>query len=147
MGGSTIEPKVKSEFGFKHKSIRRSVYVPAFRNTIHPLLAVFDAANPNLVTGRRNVSNLPTQALYLMNSPFVMSQSRLAAARLLKEKAADDTARLNTAYQWTLGRLPTKREAEISLRYLQRSEKRPKQQAWATLFQALFGSIDFRYVE
>lgn len=147
-GGATIPKKVRSEFGFKHGSKRRSVYVPAFRNTMHPLLAVFDAADPNLVSGRRNVSTLPTQALYLMNSPFVMAQSRAAAKRLLSDsKNSDQKTLVETAYRWTIGRAPTQRERVISLAYLRKSATINPQQAWASLFQALFASIDFRYVE
>jgi Protein of unknown function (DUF1553)/Protein of unknown function (DUF1549)/Planctomycete cytochrome C len=147
VGGPVIAEKVKSEFGYKHDSLRRSVYVPGFRNTMHPLLAVFDLADPNLVTGRRNVSTLPTQALYLMNSPFVMSQSRHAADRLLKENLPDAAARLDRAYERALGRPPTKAERELTLKYLQNAGTTSQQTAWATLFQALFGSIDFRYIE
>jgi len=183
-GGPTIPPKVNSEFGFKHTSLRRSVYVPAFRNTMHPLLAVFDLADPNLVSGKRNVSTLPTQALYLLNSPFVMAQSRHAADRLLKADesqpqapgsqpqahgsqpqahgsqpqahgsqpvGSSDSTHLDLAYRWCLGRPPTAKERKLSLAYLQEMSKpgdvKSRRQAWATLFQALFGSVDFRYAE
>jgi hypothetical protein len=146
-GGPVLDEKVKSEFGYRHGSLRRSVYVPGFRNTMHPLLAVFDLADPNLVSGRRNVSTLPTQALYLLNSPFVMAQSRHAADRLLKEDLPNGAARLNRAYERTLGRLPTKAERELALKYLKDAGHKSPQTAWGTLFQALFGSIDFRYVE
>ncbi|MFQ5730962.1 MAG: DUF1553 domain-containing protein [Planctomycetaceae bacterium] len=152
VGGKVIADTLKSEFGYKHSSRRRSVYVPALRNAVHPLLAVFDVADPNLVTGRRNNSTLATQALYLMNSPFVMEQSRRAASRLLKEKLPGETERLNRAYLRTLGRPPTQRERKLALSYL-RSFKPAKpggnarRQAWATLFQTLFASVDFRYVE
>jgi len=151
IGGPSMDEKVNSEFGYKHRSLRRSVYVPAFRNTIHPLLQVFNVADPNLVTGRRTPSTLPTQALYLMNSPFVMEQSRHAAVRLLQEDLPDDETRLNVAYTWCLGRSPSPRERELALSYLQTmidlDDTDSRQQAWATLFQTLFASIDFRYVE
>ena len=151
-GGKVIADRLKSEFGYKHTSLRRSVYVPALRNAIHPLLAVFDIADPNLVTGRRNTSTLATQALYLMNSPFVMEQSRFAAARLLKDNLPDDSARLNRAYQRTLGRPPSQRERELVLKYLRdfrpaKARGDARSQAWSTVFQSLFASVDFRYVE
>lgn len=146
--GPTIPPKTRSEFRFKHDSLRRSVYVPVFRNTPEELLNAFDVADPNLVVGRRNVSTLPTQALFMMNSPFVMAQAESAAARLLKEEpSADDSDRLDFAYRRALGRLPTDRERDLALNYLKRHRDLPAKTAWGTLFQALFASIDFRYIE
>ena len=50
---------------------RRSVYLPIVRNDLPEALRLFDMADPELVTGRRPVTNVPAQALYLMNSPFV----------------------------------------------------------------------------
>ena len=65
----------------------RSVYVPVFRNSLPEMFEVFDFADPSMVTGRRNVSTVAPQALFLMNHPFVMEQARLAAARLLEGAA------------------------------------------------------------
>jgi len=146
-GGPTIAKKVNSEFGFRYTSLRRSVYVPAFRNTLHPLLQVFDIADPNLVTGRRNSSTLPTQALYLMNSPFVMEQAGYAAERLLSWKLPDDSTRLERMYLKALGRSPTKKERDLSLNYLHQSKTESRRQSWSHLIQALFASLDFRYLE
>ena len=62
---------------------RRSVYLPVFRNALPEIFEVFDFADPSMVTGRRNVSTVAPQALFLMNHPFVIEQSRAAARRLL----------------------------------------------------------------
>ncbi|HLY10397.1 MAG TPA: DUF1549 domain-containing protein, partial [Planctomycetota bacterium] len=52
---------------------RRSVYLPIYRGTTPPdLLEAFDFAPPGMVTGRRASTSVPTQALFLMNSAFVM---------------------------------------------------------------------------
>ena len=146
-GGPTIDKKVNSEFGYKHTSLRRSVYVPAFRNSVEPMLRAFDAADPNLVMGRRNVSTLPTQALYLMNSPFAMEQANHAAKRLLKEKLPDDSTRIEKLYLTVVGRKPTDKERELSLNYLHGSNAESREQSWSQLIQALFASLDFRYIE
>ena len=150
MGSWLIDDSVKSEFGYQFSSFRRSVYVPVFRNTLHELFEVFDFANPNLVVGARNKSTLPTQALYLMNSPFVMEQAERAAQRVLAIDGLDRRGRIELAYQQTLGRPPTASEFEDSSQYLDttmaadgRDHKRAR---WAILYHTLFCCIDFRYV-
>jgi len=149
-GGLTIRKIEQYDLGYKFDSVRRSVYVPAFRNTMLDLFEVFDIANPNLVVGNRNTSTLPTQALYLMNNPFVIEQSGLAAKRLLGEtRQSVATERLRLAYLKTLGRNPTEEETRLALSYLaqfgDKTDER-EQDAWTSLFHALFASLDFRYI-
>jgi hypothetical protein len=108
-----------------------------------------------MVVGRRNVSTVAPQALYLMNHPFVLEQSRHAARRLLSEtaKSRDDRQRIDRAYRLALGRAPSERERRIALEFLVQSEDAGDgtpagpEEAWALLFQALFSTIDFRYVD
>lgn len=139
-----------SEYTFVFSDTRRSVYTPAFRNRRLELFEVFDAANPNAVVGRRPTSTVATQALYLLNSPFVMEQATAAAERLLAEPQ-DEDLRLERAFLRCLGRLPSTTE-RAAVQAMLASEGLPPDSdttgaAWATLFQALFGSIDFRTLE
>ncbi len=128
---------------------RRSVYTPILRNRLLELFEAFDFADPNLSIGRRNVTTVPTQALYLMNSPFVMDESRDAARELLAQPDLTDQQRVESAYRQTLGRQPTARERDIALRIVTPSAENtvPSPIAWERLFQALFASVDFRYIE
>ena len=137
------------EMTYVFDDARRSVYTPIFRNRLLEIFDSFDFANPNVSLGRRNVTTVPTQALYLMNSPFVMDQSREAARDLLATTSLTDDQRLTLAYRTTLGRLPTIREREIALRVVTPSAENttPSPIAWERLFQALFASVDFRMVE
>ncbi len=62
---------------------RRSLYLNVRRNFLNPMFLAFDTPVPFSTMGRRNVSNVPAQALTLMNDPLVVSQARLwAEARL-----------------------------------------------------------------
>ncbi len=137
------------EMTYVFDDARRSVYTPIFRNRLLEIFDSFDFANPNVSLGRRNVTTVPTQALYLMNSPFVMDQSREAARDLLATTGLTDDQRLTLAYRTTLGRRPTTREREIALRVVTPSAENttPSPIAWERLFQALFASVDFRMVE
>jgi hypothetical protein len=84
-----------------------------------------------------------------MNHPFVIAQSRLASARLLSENHPDDTARITRAWRLTLGRPPSPAEREAALRFISgcaAEDTKAVQKAWAQLFQSLFATIDFRYL-
>src|SRR5690606_32034366 len=66
-------------------SVHRSVYLPMIRDRLPDVLDLFDFAEPSQVTGVRETTNVPTQALYLMNSPFVQDRAAAFAARLQRE--------------------------------------------------------------
>ncbi len=143
-GGNTIKPGTTTEYGYQFEDTRRSLYAPVFRNTPLEILAVFDFADPNLVVGSRTTSSVPTQALFLMNSPFVRAQAAAAAQRLLAEKLPDNPARIHHAYRQTLGRNPTERERKIILNFLAH-EKDPVK-AWPQILHGLYASLDFRFL-
>ncbi|MCA9050614.1 MAG: DUF1553 domain-containing protein [Planctomycetaceae bacterium] len=146
-GGLTIARLTQYDNAYDHDrqpQAGRSVFVPALRNSPLPLFDIFDAANSNLVTGKRTVSTLPSQGLFLMNSPFILEQSKSAAERLLgRELTVDEMTQ--TAWLSTVGRRPNEREQAIVRRYLQSAADEVS--AWAAVFQSLFSSVDFRYVE
>ena len=144
-GGPGIPFDLAADYGFKHTDEHRSVYEPVFRNALPELFNVFDFADPSLVTGRRNVSTVAPQGLFLLNHPFVLEQARHAAKRLLAEPGLDEAGRLDRAYRLALGRSPSLRERTIALEGLADGPEGPESQ-WTALFHALFASIDFRYV-
>jgi len=144
MGGSTIKPGTKSEFGYKFDSDRRSLYLPVFRNSLPDLFDVFDFPDPNLVAGKRNTSTLPTQALYFMNHPFVIEQSKHAAEKLMKTPNLHPRFRIKLSYRKTLGRLPSDRELALAEKFLGDD---PELEDWSAFYQSLFACIDFRYVK
>lgn len=143
--GNTIKKGTVAERDYVFDDVRRSVYTPIFRNRLLELYEVFDFPDPNMVAGRRNVSTVPTQALYMMNSPFVMSQARNAATLALKD-GANDAERIDAAYRKSLGRLPTARERELALQYVAVPVVEQRLAAWERFYQTLFACVDFRYV-
>ncbi len=143
-GGPSVRPDTKSEYGYQFDHRRRAVYLPVFRNRLPELFSVFDFPDPNLSIGRRTRTTLATQALFLMNSPFVIEQSEQAARRLLEE-SSDDLARLDLLYERALGRLPTSTERAMAREFLARGDSSPTR--WALLCQAVICSLDFRFVE
>ena len=62
-----------------YRAPHRSVYLPIVRNVLPEILQAFDFAEPSILVGQRDVTNVPTQALYLMNSEFVLGQAERIA--------------------------------------------------------------------
>jgi hypothetical protein len=143
-GGQTYKPDLKSDFGFKQSGTCRSVYLPIFRNAMPEIFDAFDFADPSVSNGRRNVSTVAPQSLFMLNNPFVIEQSGDAADQLLADKnCPDDRTRLTQAYLMTLGRPPTDRERKIAGEFL-RGSSDPRD-GWSQVMHALFASMDFRY--
>jgi len=88
-------------------SRHRSVYLPLLRGLTPNSLAIFDFAEQGMVTGDRDTTTVAPQALYLLNDPFVRSQSRALADRLLRRANLSDAQRIDLAYHLTLGRSST----------------------------------------
>jgi hypothetical protein len=146
-GGPVTKKGITNEYTYSFTETVRSVYVPVFRNKLPELFESFDFADPNLVVGRRTASTVSTQALFFLNNPFVMEQARQAAKTALADPKPDDEARVLRAYRVTLGRKPTEREKRIALAAVSdRTKADERLAAWERLYQALFASIDFRYV-
>ena len=121
--------------------LQRSIYLPMARGVIPDMLATFDAADPNLVVGARNLTIVPTQALYMMNSPFVIEESKHAAKRILDRPAEQ---RLAAAYELTLGRLPSNVKREFVNKFFQQKTSDDSERTWARICQTLFCSAEFR---
>ena len=146
--GPNYPPGTKADYGYLDKSLRRSVYVPVFRNALPEIFELFDFADPSMVTGQRNESTIAPQALFFLNHPFVLEQAGLAAKRILS-RAGSDEARLQEFYLAALGRTPTARESALARDFLAEAGANEfgPEQAWAELCQAVFASMDFRHVD
>jgi cytochrome c553 len=88
----------------------RSVYLPLLRGIVPQSLEAFDPIDQTLVSGQRDATTVPSQALFLLNSAFVRMQALALAERLLANDHATDSSRIATAYRLTLGRVPTSTE-------------------------------------
>jgi hypothetical protein len=89
---------------------RRGLYVWWQRSYLHPSLLAFDAPTREECAAERNRSNIPQQALVLLNDPTYVEASRALAARVLKEGGADTESRLNWAWRQVLSRAPRPEE-------------------------------------
>ncbi len=141
-----------------HKaSNHRSIYLCMMRNSPPPDLAAFDLPDALEVKGRRDVTLLPTQSLYLLNSPFLVMQAGMLATHLVDECDMSDKERVAHAYQQVLARRPAAGEIQQSIalvRSLQADLHSRGSDAvsrarhgWAALCQALLLTSEFRFVD
>lgn len=137
---------------FSSPHTKRSVYLPIVRGVVPEMLRVFDFPEPSIIAGARDVTTVPTQALYMMNSPFVTQQSTEMADRLMEERDSD-AERIRYAYELALCRAATGPEVERSLEFIAAACDRNSNQkdseaiAWAGFCQVLLASAEFRYLE
>ncbi|MBC8325483.1 MAG: PSD1 domain-containing protein [Verrucomicrobia subdivision 3 bacterium] len=125
----------------------RSIYLPVARQAVPDILKAFDFAEPSIIVGRREITIVPTQALFLLNSKFVTEQSKAMAARVLR--AGEDRARINLAFQLAFARAATPAEQSRTAAFLAECNTdgtSAELQAWTTLCQALLASAEFRYL-
>ncbi|MFN5741579.1 MAG: DUF1553 domain-containing protein [Planctomyces sp.] len=127
---------------------QRSIYLPVIRGAVPPSLAVFDFPNPDLVTGRRDMTTVPAQALFLMNSAFVRQLSE-ALSEDLTESAGTDSEILRQLFQRVLVRDSDAEEIQAGLQWIAdvMAEGRTRKEAIALLVQVMFSSAEFRFVD
>ena len=124
---------------------RRSIYIAVRRNFLTPMFLAFDFPAPASCIGRRNVSNVPAQALTLLNDPFVLEQSHRWAERLISDgKGQSPEGRLASAYLSAFGRPPTAEETREALAFL---GNRDDAGAWADLCHVLLNVKEFLFVD
>jgi hypothetical protein len=102
---------------------RRGLYTHWQRSFLHPSLLAFDAPTREECTVDRPRSNIPQQALVLLNDPTYVEAARVFAERIFKEGGVGVHDRLNWAFRCTLSRLPTDDErktlTELYAKHLQ----------------------------
>jgi hypothetical protein len=89
---------------------RRGMYTYFWRSAPHPSLTVFDAPDATTTCTRRNRSNVPLQALTLLNDQAYVELAQGLAARVLREVETGDGERLQYAFRLCLARPPSERE-------------------------------------
>lgn len=131
-------------------SLRRSIYLPIVRTNVYKFFTLFDFPNPAAPTGNRSTTTIPTQALFLMNNPWVQG----LADDIADQAAREDTqreARCRRLYETLFGRLPAEEELQEALSLVTRVSARAASPGdpvpgWQTLVHTLLLSSEFIYV-
>jgi len=133
---------------------RRSIYVSVNRNFLSPMMLAFDTPIPFTAIGRRSVSNVPAQALILMNDPFVIQQAQVWAKRELAEGDVEPADRISRMYERAFARHPHDDELADGLEFLQQQAAgygagenwQTNEQTWSDLCHVLFNVKEFVFV-
>ena len=130
---------------------RRSVYQSVYRNFLNPFLLAFDTPIPFSTVGRRQVSNVPAQALILLNDPFVHQQAEMWAKTV--GTADRPTAnRVVQMYRTAFARDPSADEVVACLDFVRAQAGRRNTtdadvKVWADLAHILFNTKEFIYLD
>jgi hypothetical protein len=108
---------------------RRGLYTWWQRSFLHPSLVAFDAPSREECAADRNRSNIPQQALVLLNDPTYVEAARVFAARILKEGGNDTPARLTWAWHQALQRAPREDEVQVATALLEKHKAQYAQDA------------------
>lgn len=111
-------PEAKKIVDYANASLKRSVYLPLLRTIVPKSLEVFDFAEQGLVTGARDTTTVPTQALYLLNDSFVRKQALVLAELLVAKADVTNDQRIDEAYLRILGRHAQPEEVERARGYI-----------------------------
>ncbi len=162
--GDTVDKKLglvsAANFNFEYAGYqvpRRSLYLPVIRNALPEMLSVFDVADANAVTAKRNETTVATQSLFMLNNAFVRDQSMVLAKQLLGDASVSDEQRFQRIYVKVLGRESTTGEITEAISYLRKYQTRAKAigrkeadarlAAWQSYCQILFCLNEFLYVD
>ena len=145
MGGRPVEL-----FGSKSVSTRRAVYGYVDRYDLDATFRTFDFPSPDISAPMRSLTTVPQQALFLMNSPFLLDQARALANRPDLPPASDPDARIARLYLDLLGRPAEPHEVEAGRRFL---ESHPKAEGdkspgpWEEYAQVLLLTNEFMFID
>ncbi|HEU4420431.1 MAG TPA: DUF1553 domain-containing protein [Planctomycetota bacterium] len=131
----------------RYDAPRRSLYLPIIRNAMFDLFAAFDYADPSVHLEQRPSTAVATQALLLLNAPFVRDQSKAFAARG-QTAGADDETRIAFLWQQAYGRAPSTTERQHTARWLATArQSSTPEAALRGLCQTLFASNEFLHID
>ena len=156
MGGVPVNEQARGAVPAGNKTHRRSVYLQVFRENLHELFQAFDFPDPNALAGKRFVTTAPTQALYLMNSEFMLERSGRWAEKLLAQTGRSSSDLIVEAYGLAYGRPPSAAEIDRGEKFVADFERALVQieaepearrvKSWKAFCHALLESAEFRYI-
>jgi hypothetical protein len=104
-------------------------------------MGAFDFAIPEAHVPQRFLTTVPQQALYLMNSPFILEESKHLIARSEIQSASGDRDRVDRVYRTVFGRAAKNEEVQAALDYIH-SDTEKQEPTPATVWQYGLASID-----
>lgn len=141
---------------------RRSLYMFSKRGLLPPMMTTFNFPDATQSCSQRDVTTVPTQALVLMNNPFVHARSSKLSSSIIAN-AITSQDRVKQLWSAVLGRSPSILEARLAKKHLETQLKHfqqlattslqetplvpPEELALASLAHVLLNSNEFIYLD
>lgn len=134
---------------------RRSLYIKNNLMERPKFLEAFNFPGGKVTQGRRDATNVPAQALALLNDPFVLQQADVWGTRLVARVRDSVSTRVESMFQTALGRLPTPEEHDrfeqtvlelAHLHHVPATEVLTSHLVWRDLGHAFFNLKEFIYI-
>ncbi|MDQ6699272.1 MAG: DUF1549 and DUF1553 domain-containing protein, partial [Acidobacteriota bacterium] len=129
---------------------RRTVYIPLRRSNLPTLLNLFDFGDATTETGKRALTNVAPQALFMMNSEFVFERSKNIAQSIISDEKLSNRQRVESLYVRTLNRQPAPDEIDRAFTYLEKFKQKynmSELDAWQSFCRVLLTSNEFVYLD
>ncbi len=145
MGGRPVDL-----FAAKALSTRRTIYGLVDRYDLDPTYRTFDFPSPDASAPQRPSTTVPQQALFLLNSPFLLDQARHLAGRADFPPPSDLGARVDRLHRDLFGRPAQAHEVDLARRFL---EARPPAEdpdaatPWTEYVQVLLMTNEFAFID
>jgi hypothetical protein len=125
-------------FAADYDTQKRSVYVMQKRNRRTRFFSLFDGPDPNASTPVRDITIVPTQALFFLNDPFLHASADKLAGRVAA--LGNDRDKIDVVFQTLFARRPTEDQIEDGLQFL-------KENSWPAYCRVLLSSNEFLFVD
>lgn len=134
---------------------RRSLYIKNNLMESPHFLGSFNMPGGKVAQGRRDLTNVPAQALALLNDPFVFQQAEVWASALVKSPGDSIDSRIKSMFQSALGRSPDDAELERFRQAVQQfaeleqtpaAEILASRSVWKDVAHALFNLQEFIFI-
>ena len=126
---------------------RRTIYGFIDRQNLPDVFRTFDFANPDAHCPSRYKNTVPQQALYLMNSAFVIDQSKKLTQRQSFVRTRGVRQKIHYLFRTIYQRDPAQEEVDEGLAYLKTVFLDEGRNAWAEFTQVMLLSNEFRFVD
>jgi hypothetical protein len=124
---------------------RRTIYGFIDRQFLPGVFRVFDFANPDMHSPQRPDTTVPQQALFFMNSPFVVERARALVERACNKTTRTATDRIEQLYRAVYQRPPTAKQIALGKAFIRQTEAFPAPEpprAEASPWQYGYGEFD-----